>query len=337
MEGVETVGNGALNATLERSLDSQSEQFVKPNADTGRAERERFIRAKYELKQFASEVAEGGRQLGIQRQVAVRVPTNSSTAPASSSTERSVNPPSAAHRGMIEFVGVLMIRLVEASDLAGMNISGKSDPYVTLTLGEQTVSSKHVTHNVNPQWNEMLMLSWDGASPLLVELFDRNTISADRGMGAFQVSLSQLAPLLENADATIDEWFAVKMPKEWASNFGEHLVAGAEGVGRGFYRGITGVWKDPIKGAKENGFGGFAKGVGTGVAGVVYRPIKGFGTMVKQTASAVGVGKSKRKKHKGRPSEGDDQEGSEDEGEEEEIELVAAGKVHLVLSLQRFT
>jgi stromal membrane-associated protein len=106
------------------------------------------------------------------------------------------------------------------------------------------------------------------------------------------------------------------MSREWASNFGEHLGAGAEGVTRGFYRGITGVWKDPIKGAKEKGLEGFAKGVGKGVAGVFYRPIKGIGTMVKHTGLSVGVGKPR---------------------DDEEEELVPAGKVHLTLTLQRFT
>lgn len=252
----------------------------------------------------------------LQRQAAGRLPSSESTSPSIGSVSKQS---SADQRGMIEFVGVLEIDLLAAADLAGMNISGKSDPYVTLRLSEQTVSSKHVVNSVNPQWDEKLMLSWDGRSPLYVELFDYNTISADRSMGAFEVPLSQLQPLLKAPDAAIDAWFQVKMSREWASNFGEHLVAGAEGVSRGFYRGITGVWKDPIKGAKENGLEGFAKGVGRGVAGVIYRPIKGIGIMVKHTGLSVGVGKSR------------------DAAEDGEDDLVPAGKVHMILTLQKFT
>lgn len=310
---VEAAGNDALNAALERSLDVQADAFAKPTADTPRAARERFIRAKYEAKQFASSPSVIDRQTMMQRQSAGRLcSSESSSSPASSVQKRL----SGDQRGMIEFVGVLQVSLLEARELAGVNISGKSDPYVTLRLGEQAVSSQHVTNSVNPTWGETLLLSWDGASPLYVELFDYNAISADRSIGAFEVPLAQLQSLLSAPAAAIDEWFDVKMSREWASNFGEHLVAGAEGVTRGFYRGITGVWKDPIKGAKEKGLEGFAKGVGKGVAGVFYRPIKGIGTMVKHTGLSVGVGKPR---------------------DDEEEELVPAGRVHLALTLQRFT
>lgn len=314
---MEATGNERLNARLEQSLATQAE-FSKPPPDAARTERERFIRAKYELQQFASSTGDSPTSRSLQRQAGTRLPTSE---PPSSSA--SATAPTPTH-GMVEYVGVLLIDLVEAADLAGMNISGKSDPYVTLRLGEQTISSKHVSNSLSPQWNQKLMLSWDGASPLLAELFDHNKISADRAMGGFEVSAAVLAAL--HTTPELDDWFPVLMPREWATNFGEHMVAGAEGVGKGFYRGITGVWKDPIKGAKENGFEGFAKGVGTGVAGVVYRPIKGFGTMVKQTALSVGVGK--KNKHAG---------DSDADGGEAGNDLVPAGSVHLVLSLQKFS
>jgi stromal membrane-associated protein len=314
---VEAAGNELLNAALERSLDAQADAFAKPTADSPRDERERFIRAKYESKQFASAVSSLSsvidRQQMLQRQSAGRLCSSESTPSSAGSVQKQS---SGDQRGMIEFVGVLQVALHEARELAGVNISGKSDPYVTLRLGEQTVSSQHVNNSVNPTWGETLLLSWDGASPLYVELFDHNAISADRSIGAFEVPLAQLQSLLASPAAAIDEWFDAKMSREWASNFGEHLVAGAEGVTRGFYRGITGVWKDPIKGAKEKGLEGFAKGVGKGVAGVFYRPIKGIGTMVKHTGLSVGVGKPR---------------------DDEEEELVPAGKVHLTLTLQRFT
>ena len=47
--------------------------------------------------------------------------------------------------------------------------------------------------------------------------------------------------------------------------------------------GVTGVFSKPIKGARKEGLGGFFKGVGQGLAGVVVKPIVGV------TSAAVSV------------------------------------------------
>lgn len=314
---MDQVGNAKLNQQLERALAvkkqlNPQEVPSKPEAQTPREERERFIRAKYELKLFAA---------GAPTSSPPRSPTKSSSSPSKSGAVTTT-------QGMVEYVGVLVIDLKEATQLAGMNVTGKSDPYVTFRLGEQSISSKRVDNSVNPQWNQQLMLSWDGTSPLEVEFYDYNKVSPDRPMGAFAVRAEQLAALPEvsDSDGPHDDWYPVFMPRDWASNFSEHMVAGAEGVAKGIYRGVTGVFKDPIKGAREKGLEGFAKGVGTGVAGVVYRPIKGLGTMVKHSALSVGVGK----KHRANS-------GDSDGPSSPDRDLVAAGSVRLALSLQRLS
>lgn len=310
---VERVGNAALNDVMEYSVPAE---FEKPHAESSRSERERYIRAKYETELFKASPHR-------KKQQAVSSSSSSTNLSPSTSSAALVGAPGtptpgspAVHHGMVEYIGVLVIELVAGAQLAGMDINGKSDPYVTFHLGEQTITSSRVDNSVNPRWDQTLMLSWDGVAPLVVDVFDYNKISADRSMGRAIVDRDVLAPLTLTETASVDEWFQVMMSKEWATNFGEHMVAGAEGVGKGLYKGITGVWKDPIKGAKANGIEGFAKGVGKGVAGIVYRPIKGIGSMVKQTALSVGVGK----KHRSSACE----------------ELVPAGSLHLKLSLQRF-
>jgi hypothetical protein len=57
---------------------------------------------------------------------------------------------------------------------------------------------------------------------------------------------------------------------------GMGLLTGVGQVGKGFYKGLKGVFVDPIKGAQQEGVAGFFKGVGTGVAGVVVRPMAGI-------------------------------------------------------------
>ncbi|KAG7378897.1 hypothetical protein PHYPSEUDO_009329 [Phytophthora pseudosyringae] len=310
-------GNAKLNKQLERTLALQlklNEQSPKkPEAQTPRGERERFIRAKYDEKMFSGGVASSPPKL------------------ASSPKRSPTKTPAATTQGMVEYTGVVVIDLKEAKDLAGMNISGKSDPYVTFRLGEQSISCKRVDNSVNPQWNQQLMLSWDGTSPLEIELYDYNKVNADRPMGAFAISGDQLSSLPEvgDSDAPYEDWYPVIMPRDWATNFSEHMVAGAEGVTKGIFKGITGVFKDPIKGARENGLEGFAKGVGTGVVGVVYRPIKGLGSMVKHSALSVGVGKKHHTNSAGSEHDGSSSPDGRD--------YVAAGSVRLALSLQKFS
>ncbi|KAJ0400660.1 hypothetical protein ATCC90586_010591 [Pythium insidiosum] len=305
---VEQVGNDALNETLEFSV---PDDYPKPHAESARLERERFIRAKYEDELFKVSPDKPRKRAVLS--------SSSSSAPASSAEDVPHDGNNAARRsvtgvGMIEFVGVMVIELLEGIDLAGVDINGKSDPYVQFRLGEQAIASEKVHNDVNPRWHQTLMLSWDGESPLIAEVYDHNTIQSDRFMGSVVIDGETLRPLLD--DKEVDALYQLWMPKVWARNFGEHMIAGAEGMTKGLYRGITGVWKDPIKGAKESGIEGFAKGVGKGVAGVVYRPIKGLGTMVKETARSVGVGRK-------RSADGNE-------------ELVPAGCLHLKLRLQRF-
>ena len=46
-------------------------------------------------------------------------------------------------------------------------------------LGRQRVRSKVIDNNLNPVWNETLMLAWDGQSVLLAEVFDKDLTSED--------------------------------------------------------------------------------------------------------------------------------------------------------------
>ena len=52
-------------------------------------------------------------------------------------------------------------------------------------------------------------------------------------------------------------------------------AAGKGGILYGLKEGVTGVYKDTVKGAKADGFFGFVKGAGKGVAGLVLKPVAG--------------------------------------------------------------
>ncbi|CAN0331147.1 unnamed protein product, partial [Ectocarpus sp. 13 AM-2016] len=46
-------------------------------------------------------------------------------------------------------------------------------------------------------------------------------------------------------------------------------------LARGLTDGVSGLIKNPLKGAESGGFAGFAKGVGTGMLGLVVKPVVG--------------------------------------------------------------
>lgn len=74
-----------------------------------------------------------------------------------------------------------------------------SDPYVILTLGKQTVKTRVIASNLNPVWNEELMLSVPpSSSSLKVQVFDKDTFSADDSMGEAEVAIQ---PLISAASA----------------------------------------------------------------------------------------------------------------------------------------
>ena len=56
---------------------------------------------------------------------------------------------------------------------------------------------------------------------------------------------------------------------------GEGLLAGADTVGSGITRGLTGLFSEPVKGAQKEGPEGFVKGLGKGLLGAIVKPAVG--------------------------------------------------------------
>lgn len=81
--------------------------------------------------------------------------------------------------GEVEFVGVFMIKLVSAKNLVNADVVGLSDPYVVMALGSQKIKSRRIKNNLNPVFNEMIMLAWNGRDVLSITVFDEDAFSED--------------------------------------------------------------------------------------------------------------------------------------------------------------
>ncbi|KAL6589561.1 hypothetical protein ACP70R_004349 [Stipagrostis hirtigluma subsp. patula] len=82
-------------------------------------------------------------------------------------------------------LGLLKVRVVRGVHMAVCDpLTHSSDPYVVLRHGSQKVKSSVKYHTTNPEWNEELTLSITNMmQPVKIELFDKDTFTADDSMG----------------------------------------------------------------------------------------------------------------------------------------------------------
>lgn len=91
------------------------------------------------------------------------------------------------------------------------------------------------------------------------------------------------------AALTMDEEYQKKRRENISRrhDVGEGLAQSGKGLVMGFFDGVTGVVTKPFKGAKQEGVGGFFKGLGKGAVGLVARPTAGVVDFTSGTFDAV--------------------------------------------------
>ncbi|XP_004486457.1 probable ADP-ribosylation factor GTPase-activating protein AGD13 [Cicer arietinum] len=175
---VEVGGNASANSIYEAYI---PEGFTKPGPDAGHEHRAKFIRSKYELQEFLKP--------------SLRIVSGKSSIDSSSSKsfmDSFKSSSSQRTEGMVEFIGLLKIKVIKGTDLAIRDIKS-SDPYVVLNLGQQTVQTSVIRSNLNPVWNEERMLSVpEHYGQLKLKVFDHDTFSADDIMGEADIDLQSL-------------------------------------------------------------------------------------------------------------------------------------------------
>ncbi|KAK7823419.1 ADP-ribosylation factor GTPase-activating protein AGD12 isoform X1 [Quercus suber] len=184
---VEVGGNSSANAIYEAFVPGG---YEKPGPDASHELRAKFIRAKYELQEFLKpslRIVSLPSEKGSLKSSFSRKLMDSFRSNSSHNSE-----------GMVEFIGLLKVKVIKGTNLAIRDMM-TSDPYVILTLGQQTVQTTIIKSNLNPVWNEELMLSVpQHFGPLKLRVFDHDTFSSDDIMGEAEVDLQ---PLITSAIA----------------------------------------------------------------------------------------------------------------------------------------
>ncbi|XVF82176.1 hypothetical protein PTKIN_Ptkin16aG0024200 [Pterospermum kingtungense] len=229
-------GNIVANNKYEALL---PDNLKKPRPDASIEERSDFIKRKYELLQFL----DGNKQISCpcppHRSSSVTVPSSSGHQDKKHG-EKHPNRHRIGHKfrnswgrkdsdhykstkktnslaGMVEFVGLVKVNVVKGTNLAIRDIL-TSDPYVILVLGQQSVKTRVIKNNLNPVWNESLMLSIpENIPPLQVLVYDKDTFSTDDFMGDAEIDIQPLvaaAKACENSDiwepTQLGKWVASK-------------------------------------------------------------------------------------------------------------------------------
>ncbi|KAL3537744.1 hypothetical protein ACH5RR_001110 [Cinchona calisaya] len=214
-------GNTAVNLKYEALL---LDNYKKPKPDSCIEERTDFIRRKYELQQFAN----------CDELMYCPLPSPSSSHCSSTScsyssatdkkhyekqtTGKGIHGLGHAFRnswrrnseyrstkksnsmaGMVEFIGLIKVNVVRGTNLAVRDMV-TSDPYVILSLGNQSVKTRVIKNNLNPVWNEKLMLSIpENVPPLKLLVYDKDTFTTDDFMGEAEIDIQ---PLVSAAKAS---------------------------------------------------------------------------------------------------------------------------------------
>ncbi|KAL0379820.1 UNVERIFIED_CONTAM: putative ADP-ribosylation factor GTPase-activating protein AGD11 [Sesamum angustifolium] len=210
---IEMGGNNAVNLKYESHL---PEDYTKPKPDASAEERADFIRRKYELNQFMNSTL----HLACPFPLPSSSDCSSSSSYPESALERKHNekyfPGGRIHglghafryswrrpehkstkkshsmAGMVEFVGLITVNILRGTNLAVRDMVS-SDPYVILSLGNQSTKTRVIKNNLNPVWNEKLMLSIpESVPPLKLLVYDKDTFSTDDFMGDAEIDIQPL-------------------------------------------------------------------------------------------------------------------------------------------------
>lgn len=201
-------GNAAVNMIYEAFMPAN---YTKPRQDCSTEERNDFIRRKYELQQFLSNPQlscpsqfDGKHHHHHQHTGANRHGLGHSFRNSWRRKEhgyKSVK--KTMEMGMVEFVGLIKVNVIRGTNLAIRDMMS-SDPYVILNLGHQSMKTKVIKSNLNPVWNERLMLSIPDPIPLLkLQVYDKDTFTTDDRMGEAEIDIQPLVSAAKAYETSI--------------------------------------------------------------------------------------------------------------------------------------
>lgn len=173
---------------------------LKASPNCSREDREAWIRSKYELQSFVPQIDNEGTAIN-DALVPVSMPDVVSVfgAGGAEGSEGDAHSP-VKSIGEKEFIGVLMIKLVDCKNLVKIDMIGKNDVYIKARAALQSVDSKIVPKTQDPVFNQSIMLSWDGTASLELYVLAKTKKKDKEALGHISIDVADAKALLESGE-----------------------------------------------------------------------------------------------------------------------------------------
>jgi hypothetical protein len=91
-------------------------------------------------------------------------------------------------------MATLEVHVIEAADLKGADITGKSDPFCVIKFANQEQSTQHIPQTCSPKWNEKFVFQVHNpqSDTLEITVFDKDIFSPNDFLGCAKLPLSKL-------------------------------------------------------------------------------------------------------------------------------------------------
>jgi len=172
VEFMKSKGNLISNAYYEANLPSN---YEKPNHNSTMEQRRKYIYSKYVRNRFIKDGKDEGHDAEYDKD------------------SKEAKGAKGSDKGMIEYIGVLTLRLMSGHNLIACDLNGKSDPYGVFTLGSQKVKSKIKKSTLEPVWNETFQFCVQSLDEkLLLKVWDYDLGRKSDHMGDASIDLADL-------------------------------------------------------------------------------------------------------------------------------------------------
>eukprot|EP01088_Endostelium_zonatum_P010923 TRINITY_DN2461_c0_g2_i1.p1 TRINITY_DN2461_c0_g2~~TRINITY_DN2461_c0_g2_i1.p1 ORF type:complete len:405 (-),score=103.79 TRINITY_DN2461_c0_g2_i1:102-1268(-) len=89
-------------------------------------------------------------------------------------------------------MGRLTVKVLRAIDLAAKDLSGTSDPYVTIEIGNQKHKTSTIKRNLNPIWNQTFVFHVAPTDVVRIHVWDWDRFGKDDSIGITNTTISDL-------------------------------------------------------------------------------------------------------------------------------------------------
>lgn len=113
---------------------------------------------------------------------------------------------------LVEQMHYLYVRVVKARDLPPNQLTGSSDPYVEVKLGNYKGKTQHFTKRSNPEWKQVFAFSKDKIQSSVLEVFvrDKEMVARDDYLGRVVFDMNEVPTRVPPDSPLAPQWYRLE-------------------------------------------------------------------------------------------------------------------------------